>query len=226
MDHPKQERPSGIRLVSINELDYPSRLRSIEFAPQYLYLIGNVPQTTGPSPIAIVGSRAASQQGLDDAFGISATLAQRGHTVVSGLASGIDSAAHRGALSVQGNTIAVVGTGVDRVYPPENTDLRNKIAQHGTIVSQFPLGHGPSKTTFPARNALIAGLSDVSLLIEMSERSGTRIEANLALEQQKPVLLWAPILGASKWAKRFARHPLVNFVDSTEQIAKILEQAR
>jgi Predicted Rossmann fold nucleotide-binding protein involved in DNA uptake len=214
--------PEPVRVVSLGDADYPARLRAIEFPPEHLYIIGHLVESTH-APIAIVGSRAPSDQGGAAAYAVAAALAQRGHSIVSGLASGIDAAAHRGALSAHGHTIAVVGTGADLVYPVENRELRNSITRHGAIVSQFPLGHGPSKTTFPARNAVIAGLSAASLLIELSERSGTRIEAELTLEQAKPVLLWAPLLGRAPWAQKFAEHPLVQFVESVDDVTAVLD---
>lgn len=210
------------RLVSIDAPDYPSRLRSIEFPPPYLHVIGEFLKSER-APLAVVGSRIASSEGITATYDVAAALARLGHSIVSGLATGIDAAAHRGALAAQGHTIAVVGTGVDRVYPAEHHELRAEIARRGTIVSQFALGHGPSKTTFPARNAVIAGLSAASLLIESSERSGTRIEAALTLEQAKPVLLWAPILAGASWAQEFAKHPLVRFVESSSEVAAIID---
>ena len=212
-----------IRFISLHDDDYPARLRSIDFPPRHLYVIGNLAESAR-SPIAIVGSRTPSNEGVADAFGAAAELARRGHSIVSGLASGIDAAAHRGALSVRGHTIAVVGTGADRVYPAENRGLRDEIVRHGAIVSQFPLGHTPSKTTFPARNAVIAGLSAASLLIELNDRSGTRIQAELTLEQGKPVLLWAPILKRALWARRFASHRLVRFVESVDDVVAVLDR--
>ena len=212
-----------VRLVSLDDADYPARLRSIEFPPRHLWVIGDLVEAAR-APLAIVGSRTASDQGIAAAFDVAAALAQRGHSIVSGLARGVDAAAHRGALSANGHTIAVVGTGADCVYPAENRELRDEIVRHGAIVSQFPLGHGPSKTTFPARNAVIAGISAASLLIEMSERSGTRIEAELTLEQAKPVLLWAPLLAHAPWAQRFADHPLVRFVESVDEVTAVLDR--
>lgn len=212
-----------VRLISLDSPDYPTRLRAIEFPPRYLCVIGDFSESER-CPLAIVGSRSPSDEGIAAAFSAAATLARRGHTIVSGLASGVDAAAHRGALSANGHTIAVVGTGADCVYPKENHELRNEIAQVGTIVSQFPLGHQPSKTTFPARNAVIAGLSAASLIIESSDQSGTRIEAELTLEQAKPVLLWAPILAQESWAQEFAGHSLVSFVECIDDVADVLDR--
>ena len=200
---------------------YPAELRAIAERPLLLYVRGNVPGSTMAS-LAIVGSREASRVGLATAYMTAARVASRGHTVVSGLAAGIDTAAHRGALSVDGVTVAVMGTGIDQIFPDENTDLADLIARKGAVVTQFAPGQGPSKTTFPARNALIAGLADASLLIELNEHSGTRIEAERTLEQGKPVWLWGPIMRTAAWARRFAEQPGVSFVDSIEQILEAL----
>ncbi len=218
----------SIRLISQHDAAYPCRLRAIKYAPAHIYVIGSLSSSHPLSrshpraPIAIVGSRQASTEGLTAAYMISKALAERGHTVVSGFAAGIDTEAHRGALAAGGHTIAVVGTGIDCAYPPENAELRSEIIRTGAIVSQFPIGHQPSKTSFPARNAIIAALSDASLVIESTARSGTLIEANLALEQGKPVLLWEPILKGQLWARQFARNVGVDFVASIADIKAAL----
>jgi DNA processing protein len=216
------DTPAENELVSLGDADYPHALRSIEAPPQHLYVLGRMNQPGDDQAVAIVGSRTASACGLRTAHTIAEALAERGHTVVSGLAAGIDSQAHRGALAANGRTIAVIGTGVDRTYPAENQTLSDDIAATGAVVSQFAIGHAATKTTFPARNVLIAGLSKASLLVELNERSGTRIEANITIEQGKPVLLWAPLLAKAKWAQRFADHHLVSFVDDVDDIAAVL----
>ncbi len=213
------------QLIAFDNERYPHALRSIESPPQHLYVLGRTNQPGDHQAIAIVGSRTASDRGLLTAHRIAEALAHRGHTIVSGLAAGIDTQAHRGALAAGGRTIAVIGTGIDRTYPASNQALRDKIAATGAVVSQFVAGHPASKTTFPARNVLIAGLSKASLLVELNERSGTRIEANIAIEQAKPVLLWAPLLAKAEWAQRFARHDLVSFVDNVDDIAAVLSSA-
>ena len=209
--------PVGVQAVNFEDPDYPSLLRDIEFPPRVLHISGSL-KLDGPPSIAIVGSRQPSAAGVGAARELAAELARRGHPIVSGLAAGVDAAAHEGALAAGGYTIAVVGTGVDQISPASNADLRDCIASSGAVISQFPLGHTGSKTTFPARNAIIAGLAAVSVLIEFQERSGTRIEANIAIEQNKPVLLWEPILGQARWAHEFARHPLVSFVSHANDI--------
>jgi DNA processing protein len=115
-----------------------------------------------------------------------------------------------------------MGTGLGKVFPDENRGLAKRIATAGALVSQFPPGYGPTKTTFPARNTLIAGLSAVSLVIEMKEHSGTRIELDSALAQSKPVLLWEPILGERHWARDLTEHPLVRFVSTSEEVVEAL----
>lgn len=213
------------RVVSIDQPDYPEALRAIESPPRYLNVLGQLNEPSDSRALAIVGSRTASSRGLGDAYRLAGEIAARGHTIVSGLAAGIDTQAHRGTIAAGGRTIAVVGTGVDVVYPAANRQLRNEIAAGGAVVSQFAMGHQPSKTTFPARNVLIAGLSQASLLIELSERSGTRIEATVTLEQGKHVLLWAPTLAAERWAQEFAEHPLVSFVSDADEIAAVVSGA-
>ena len=209
--------PAGVRVVHIKSPDYPHRLRDIEFPPRVLHVAGDL-RLNGPPPIAIVGTRKPSEIAIRAARDLAAQLAGRGHPIVSGLAAGVDTAAHEGALDVGGYTIAVVGTGIDQISPASNARLRDRIAGTGAVISQFPPGHTGSKTTFPARNALIAGLAAVSVLIELEELSGTRIEANLTIEQNKPVLLWEPILGEARWAHEFALHPLVSFISHPNDI--------
>jgi DNA processing protein len=115
-----------------------------------------------------------------------------------------------------------MGTGIDLVYPRDNAALAQRIAEAGAVVSQFAPGQRPSRTTFPARNAVIAGLADASLLIELKERSGTRIEADQTLLQGKPVWLWGPIMRRAQWAHQFAEHPGVSFVDSIDEVINAL----
>jgi DNA processing protein len=222
---PPSRPVSGAELLSITDPRFPRMLRLIEDPPQHLYIRGSLGHPSDESSLAIVGSRDATAEGIQVAEAVAGQVASMGHTIVSGLAAGIDAAAHRGALAVHGRTIAVVGTGVDRIYPDANAGLRDRIAEHGAVISQFELGQPPSKTTFPARNVLIAGLTRASLLIELTERSGTRIEATIAQEQAKPVLLWEPLLGHLPWARRYAAESLVRFVDSADSISQAIEAA-
>lgn len=212
-----------VELLALDDPRFPRALRLIEDPPPYLFVRGSIGHRHDECSLAVVGSRNATAEGVRVAESVSAELASRGHSIVSGLAEGIDAAAHRGALAAHGRTIAVMGTGIDRVYPASNAKLFSRIGDHGTVISQFDLGQPPSKTTFPARNVLIAGLTRASLLVEMSERSGTRIEATIAREQRKPVLLWEPLLGRESWARRYAAETLVYFVGSIASIVDALQ---
>lgn len=115
-----------------------------------------------------------------------------------------------------------MGTGIGRFFPPENAPLAEVIRTHGALLSQFPPGYGPTKTTFPARNAVIAGLSKGSVIIAANERSGTRIEIDNTIAQGRPVLLWRPFLASQRWARELTRDPLVDFVESVDDIEEVL----
>jgi DNA processing protein len=214
-----------VHVVVAGSPQYPQQLREAFGSPPMLYVEGTL-DPGDLNAVAIVGSRHASSAGLHAASDVAAELAAAGHTVVAGLAVGIDTAAHEGALAGGGRTIAVLGTGIDKVFPAENADLARRIPDHGCLVSQFLPGSPPSKTSFPARNAVIAGLSAASLLVEATERSGTRIEANFALAQGRPVLLWGPILGQQQWARDFLRTPGVAMVASAAEIRDHLTESR
>ncbi len=161
---------------------YPPLLRASGDCPIALYVDGD-PQALCEPQLAIVGSRNPSAQGRAHAFSFAESLALRGLTITSGLAEGIDAAAHRGALAAQGSTLAVLGTGVDLVYPCGNGALAHEIALHGALVSEFPVGAAPRRSNFPRRNRLIAGLSMGTLVIEAARRSGSLITARSAGEQ-------------------------------------------
>lgn len=176
----------GRHLITYADPRYPQRLREVDGAPAALFCIGDVELLRLPQ-IGIVGARSATAQGLDNAHGFAAALCGRGLVVTSGLALGIDGAAHRGALSVGGNTIAVCGTGLDRVYPARHKDLAHAIAASGLLVSEFSPGMPPLPENFPQRNRLIAGLSLGVLVVEAARESGSLITARLAAEQGREV---------------------------------------
>jgi DNA processing protein len=169
-----------IRIISYWDQDYPEVLRQIHDPPALLYVRGRLP---AGDCFAIVGSRGATAVGLGLAQEIAEELASRGLTIVSGLARGIDSAAHRGALKASGATIAVLGCGVDRIYPPENARLYQQILEDNAIVSEFPPGTRPMPGHFPGRNRIISGLSRGVLIVEAADQSGSLITGDFALEQ-------------------------------------------
>ena len=173
-------------LVTLSDADYPKALLEIADPPPLLYAKGNLALLNKLS-IAIVGSRNASVQGEKNAEAFAQGLAEHGLCIVSGLALGIDGAAHRGALKAKGDTIAVVGTGLDMVYPAQHRDLAHQIASSGLIISEFPLGTLSKPQNFPRRNRLISGLSLGCLVVEANLKSGSQITARLSAEQGREV---------------------------------------
>ena len=173
-------------LVSVLDSDYPPMLREIPDPPPLLYVRGN-PALLSLPQLAIVGSRNPTPAGNENAKAFARSLVTGGLTVTSGFALGIDAAAHAGAIGAGGATIAVVGTGVDRVYPASNHKLAHQVAQTGAIVSEFPLGTPPLRENFPRRNRIISGLSLGTLVVEAALRSGSLITARLAIDQGREV---------------------------------------
>jgi len=176
----------GVSLLAISDDLYPGRLHNIYDPPPFLYLRGKVAEEDNLA-LAIVGSRLATVYGRLVTERLAFQLAKRGITIVSGMARGIDSAAHRGALKAGGRTIAVLGCGVDVVYPPENEELMNRIIANGAVLSEFPLGSPPEAGNFPQRNRLISGLSMGVIVVEAGQRSGALITAQYALDQGREV---------------------------------------
>lgn len=176
----------GNALVSLADPAYPPTLLAMPDPPPLLYVKGQLEWLHAPA-IAIVGSRNATPQGLEDAARFARALAAAGLAVVSGLALGIDAAAHRGALAVDGGTVAVIGTGIDIVYPAAHRDLAHRLAARGALVSEWPLGTPARPSHFPQRNRLIAGLAKGVLIVEAALRSGSLITARLANEMGRDV---------------------------------------
>ncbi len=175
-----------IRLLPISDPDYPARLRAIPDPPYVLFVKGELPPAEQPA-IAIVGARRASPYGRHVAAELAAGLAKRGIVVVSGMALGADAAAHEGCLRAGGRTIAVLGCGVDVVYPPEHTQLYDRIVAQGAVISEAPPGSPPTRGCFPIRNRIISGLALGVVVVEASEKSGALITADHALEQGREV---------------------------------------
>jgi DNA processing protein len=179
------ENPSH-HVVPFTDPRYPVLLRRAERHPVALYVVGN-PDLLNDPQLAIVGSRNPSAQGRETAQAFSEYLAGRGLAITSGLAVGIDSAAHLGALKAQGNTLAVLGSGIDVIYPRSNQPLAREIQRQGALISAFPLGTPPRREHFPQRNGIIAGLSLGTLVVEAARRSGSLITARLAADQGREV---------------------------------------
>jgi len=168
------------------DAEYPKRLLQIYDPPLALYVQGTL-ESRDEHGIAIVGSRRTSHYGLETAERLAFQLAQSGVTVISGLARGIDTAAHRGALKGQGRTLAVLGGGLDCLFPSENAALAEQIKKQGAVISEYPMGRQPDKTTFPVRNRIVSGLSQGVTVVEADVTSGAMITARQALEQGRTV---------------------------------------
>ena len=181
----RRTHAAGARLVPCTDAEYPALLRQVSDAPLYLIARGE-PVADGPA-VAVVGARHATPYGRAVAGRLAEELAQAGVTVVSGLARGIDGAAHGGALCAGGQTIAVLGSGIDIVYPREHAELAERIAHTGTLLSEHALGAPPLAEHFPARNRIIAGMTHGTVVVEAAARSGSLITARLALEQGREV---------------------------------------
>lgn len=216
------------RVLTLGDPGYPQSLLHMEDPPMLLYGKGaaHMWNTGGlangmPQCLAVVGSRNPTAQGAANARQFSKALAQAGLTIVSGMALGVDGAAHEGALDGAGSgqlaTIAVVGTGLDRVYPKQHLDLARRIAQHGVLLSEYPLGTPPLSANFPRRNRLIAGLSSGTLVVEAALQSGSLITARLAIEQGKDVFA---IPGSIHSTQSRGCHALI------KQGAKLVESAK
>ena len=177
----------SIDIVTLDGQSYPKLLSLIDDPPHVLYLKGNIVRADNLS-VAIVGSRTCSQYGFEQASRIAHLLAASGFTIVSGLARGIDTAAHRGAIAAGGRTIAVQGRGLGGVFPPENEDLAETISKNGALVSELPVNFEPIGANFPARNRIIAGMSLATIVIEARKRSGALITARLAMEYNRDVM--------------------------------------
>lgn len=188
-NHLEYLKKNQIKIVTIQDEEYPKSLKQIYDYPISIYVKGNI-ELLNYESIAIIGSRECSNYGKDAAKYFGYYLANNNKCVVSGLAKGIDSFAHIGALGANGNTIAVLGNGLQDIYPKENRELANMIIRKGgTIISEYPLGTPPNKMNFPARNRIVSGISDGVLVVEAKEKSGTLITVDFALEQGKEIFV-------------------------------------
>lgn len=177
---------SNIKMVTLDEKEYPDRLKSIELPPYAIYYKGKLPENDIPS-VAIIGARDCSEYGTFIANAFGESLAKENINVISGMARGIDGISQRGALKSDGCTFAVLGCGVDICYPPRNIGLYNDIQRKGGVMSPFPPGTEIKKRNFPERNRIVAGLADLVLVIEARQKSGTSITVDMALKQGKDI---------------------------------------
>lgn len=213
----------GARLVRWPDADYPANLKQIADPPPYLIARGLL-EPDDTACVAVVGARAASEAGLRMAERLGFELAARGFVVVSGLARGIDGAAHRGALDAGGRTVAVLGCGIDVAYPPEHRGLADTIIERrGAILSELPLGTAPLPENFPSRNRILSGLSLGVVIVEAAEKSGSLITARMALEQDRQVFAvpGSPLSGKTRGSNRLLREGAV-LVECVEDVIEDL----
>ena len=207
---------AGIRMISVLDTEYPSNLRMIHQRPPVLFLRGATDERDATS-VAVVGTRQASARGLEQASELASGLAERDIPVISGLAAGIDTAAHTAALAADGRTVAVIGTGIDRVYPAQNARLQEEIAAKGLVISQFLPGSPPIKTSFPMRNAVMSGYALATVVVEAAYRSGARMQARLALQHGRHVFLMRTLL-EHDWARDYAQRPGTTVIDNADDV--------
>jgi DNA processing protein len=213
----------GARLVRWTDADYPPNLKQIADPPPYLIARGLL-EANDTGCVAVVGARAASEAGLRMAQRLGFELAAHGFVVVSGLARGIDGAAHRGALEAGGRTIAVLGCGIDVAYPPEHRGLADTIVERrGAILSELPLGTAPLPENFPSRNRILSGLALGVVIVEAAEKSGSLITARMALEQDRQVFAvpGSPLSGKTRGSNRLLREGAV-LVECVEDVIEDL----
>jgi DNA processing protein len=216
---------AGARIISIKDDAYPFRLRNIYDPPALLYLRGEL-RKEDELAVSIVGSRKTTPYGRWITEKISQALVQNGVTIVSGMARGVDSVAHWGAISGGGRTLAVLGCGVDVVYPPENRNLFAKIIEQGAVLSEFPMGSPPEGGHFPKRNRIISGLSMGVVVVEAGPDSGSLITANYALEQGREVFAIPGNVGAggSRGTNRLIKDGAKLVESSDDILEEILPQ--
>ncbi|HWF51575.1 MAG TPA: DNA-processing protein DprA [Solirubrobacteraceae bacterium] len=213
---------AGMRLFTVLDSGYPENLRAVHDRPPFVFVAGALTPSDARA-IAVVGARVASPQGVRAAGVIAEHLVDQDFTVVSGLATGIDHAAHTAALARGGRTVAVIGTGLRRSYPSQHSDLQRRIAVQCAVISQFWPDAPPSRRSFPMRNAAMSGLSLATVVVEASVTSGSRIQARRALEHGRPVFLLESLL-EQPWAREFAARPGARVIRSPEEITTFIER--
>lgn len=213
---------TGAKLTTVLDSSYPENLRTVQDLPPFLFYRGDLATEADRNSVAVVGTRDASELGLSRAVRVSRELSEAGFTISSGLARGIDTAAHETALHFERRTLAVLGTGITRCYPKENSGLLEKITHSGAVLSQFWPSRSPGRDTFPRRNHVTSGISLGSVVIEASRTSGAKMQARVASEQGRHVLLLRSLVDTQEWARKMVDAGRATTVDSTTQIIERL----
>jgi len=209
----------GIATHAFTDSAYPQELLSVCDLPPVVWTRGTL-EPRDPA-VSVVGTRAPSEWGREFARAVAQGLAEAGITVVSGLAAGIDTEAHLGALEAGGRTVAVLGTGISHSYPRENAKLQDHIAAEGLVLSQFRPEQGPTRWTFPQRNVTMSGYSCASVVVEATEHSGTRIQGRVGLAHGRPVILSSTVVAKTAWAADLAGRPGVHVAESAAEAVEI-----
>jgi DNA processing protein len=213
---------SGIRLLTVLDDDYPANLRTVHDRPPLLFVAGSM-EPADTNSLAVIGSRTPSAAGVERAQQIAGHLADNGYTVISGLAAGIDAAAHTTALARNTRTIAVIGTGLNHRYPRENAALQDEIAAAGAVVSQFWPDAEPTRMSFPMRNAVMSGLALGTVVVEATHTSGARVQARLALAHGRPVFVAKQLL-EQDWARALVARPGTKAFSAPYEITDLIER--
>lgn len=212
----------GIELITVLDASYPPNLRTVHDRPPVLFIRGALAESDQRS-VAVVGTRKASAEALKLTRGVVSELVATDHVIVSGLAAGIDTAAHTAALEFNARTVAVIGTGLRHSFPKQNAELQARLARESAVISQFWPGQEPRRWTFPQRNAVMSGFARATVVVEASHTSGARMQARLALEHGRPAFLMESLL-THKWAQSFAERPGAYVVSSGAEIVANLER--
>jgi DNA processing protein len=215
-------RGDGIDVVSVLDLSYPVNLRGVHDRPPLLFVAGELLPADSRA-IAVVGSRAPTADGIAEARHLAGDLADAGYTVFSGLAAGIDTAAHTATLAGGGRTVAVVGTGLRHCYPAQNLELAQRIARECALVSQFWPDSRPTRRSFPMRNAVMSGMTLGTVIVEAYHTSGTRVQARLALAQGRPVFIHRSLL-SQLWARELATRPGAYPITNADDVLAVVER--
>lgn len=216
---------AGAGLTTVIDEGYPANLRLVPDLPPFLFHRGGLGGEDARS-VAVVGTREPTGAGIRRARRMAGALAERGVVVVSGLARGIDTAAHAEALEVGGRTIAVLGTGITRCYPAENAELAERILTNGALVSQFWPTTSPTRFTFPRRNHLTSGISQGTVVIEASSTSGAKMQARIALEHDKHLFLPRTLVASQEWARNYLTRGAVEVTEVDDVIGRLAPSER
>ena len=213
----------GLDMVSVLDERYPLSLREVVDMPPFLFSKGRfLSPNQQDMGVSVVGSRNAGSEALHFASDVATMLVSKGLTVIAGLALGVDAEAHRRALEERGRTVAFIGTGIGKYYPAKNRELQELIERKGQVFSQFWPWQGPTKWTFPARNATMSGYGIATVIVEAHEYSGTRVQARQAQHHGRPVIIRDAVVDHTQWGERLAHKPNVYVVSNVDDVASAI----